>query len=127
MNTRNDDPAGIRLEPASPAASRLGLKRWLRRVLLGALWAVGLLRLWRFLHRHHVAVLMLHGVMEDDGQHEWRPLRSRLPLRDLDRYLGYLARWYTFVSSDVTGTDVGRVRDIMSCRSQLDEDHYCGR
>jgi peptidoglycan/xylan/chitin deacetylase (PgdA/CDA1 family) len=100
MTRANDNSTETVLDPGSTAAGKPGWKRRLRRVLLRALWVVGLLRLWRFVHRHHVAVLMIHGVMEDDGQQKWRPLRSRLPLHDLDRCLAYLARWHTFVSSD---------------------------
>jgi peptidoglycan/xylan/chitin deacetylase (PgdA/CDA1 family) len=96
----NDAAARADFDPASSAAGKPGLKRRLRGMLLAVLWAAGLLRLWRFAHRHHVAVLMIHGVMEDDGQQRWQPLRSRLPLQDLDRYLGHLARWHTFVSSE---------------------------
>lgn len=98
---RNDSSVDeVGLEPPCLARGRLGWKRWLRRVLLAGLWVIGLMRLWRLLHRHHVTILMVHGVMEDNGQQKWRPLRPRLSPRDLDRYLGYLARWYTFISSD---------------------------
>ena len=75
-------------------------KRRFRVALLALMGLTGLLWLWRFVHRGCVGVLMIHGVMEDDGRQEWVPLRPRLSPQELDRYLGHLSCWYRFISVD---------------------------
>ena len=78
--------------PAAPmSARRLGLSllRW-----------TGLMRLWRFRHRHHVIILYTHGVVDSRPAQAWVPLRSQLALDRLDAALRRLARHYRFISLD---------------------------
>src|SRR5512135_543483 len=60
----------------------------------------GLLWLWRYLHRHDVIVLMIHGTMDGDTPSTWKPLRDRLSPKHLDKVLRVLAQRYRFVSLD---------------------------
>src|SRR4051812_40637037 len=60
----------------------------------------GLLWLWRFLHRRHITILMVHGVMDTEQPTSWVPLRPQLSRRTLDDALCRLSRYYRFVSLD---------------------------
>jgi len=68
----------------------------------------GLLWLWRYLHRDHVIVLMIHGTMDGDTPSTWRPLRDRLSPKHLDKVLRVLAPRYRFVSLDEAVAIVAR-------------------
>ena len=76
---------------------------WLLMRWSGVLW------LWRFLHRKHVTILMLHGVMDTEQTNVWTPLRSHLSRQALDGALRVLSRYYQFVSlSDAVDMITGR-------------------
>jgi peptidoglycan/xylan/chitin deacetylase (PgdA/CDA1 family) len=60
----------------------------------------GVLSVWRFLHRHSIVILTIHGVGADDGQATWVPLRARLSPDRLDYTLKVLRRRYRFVSME---------------------------
>ena len=60
-------------------------------------WA-GITRLFQFFHRKHIVVLMIHGVMDDQDNLSWRPLRPFLSRQKLDEYLMVLSRRYHFIS-----------------------------
>lgn len=73
----------------------------------------GLLWLWRYMHRDHVIVLMIHGTMDGDTPSSWTPLRDRLSPKQLDKVLRVLSPRYRFVSLDeaveiVTGKRLSR-------------------
>ena len=72
----------------------------MRRLILTLLHVAGVTRLWRWWHRKHVTILMMHGVLEEVGARSWAPLRPSLPRRQLDRCLRILASRYRFVSLD---------------------------
>lgn len=85
--------------PARPShgeAGSIGLRGWVWEALR---WT-GILPLWRFLHRHEVVILMLHGVMDTKEPTAWVPLRPQLSRRRFERTLRVLARHYEFVSLD---------------------------
>lgn len=73
------------------------MRHHLRQSILFLMRHSGLIGLFRFLHRHQIVILMLHGVMDERANSSWRPLRPFLPPRELDRYLRVLSRWYHFV------------------------------
>jgi peptidoglycan/xylan/chitin deacetylase (PgdA/CDA1 family) len=72
----------------------------MRRLVLTLLHVAGITRLWRWWHRNHITILMVHGVLEDVGALAWAPLRPSLPRRQLERCLRVLASRYRFVSLD---------------------------
>jgi peptidoglycan/xylan/chitin deacetylase (PgdA/CDA1 family) len=74
----------------------MGLRQWVWEVFR---WT-GVLRLWRFLHRREIVILMLHGVMDAQEPAAWMPLRPQLSRRRFQRTLRILARHYQFVSLD---------------------------
>jgi peptidoglycan/xylan/chitin deacetylase (PgdA/CDA1 family) len=65
----------------------------------GVRWS-GLLWLWRYIHRSHVIVLMIHGTMDGDSASTWTPLRDRVSPKHLEKVLRVLAPRYRFVSLD---------------------------
>lgn len=56
--------------------------------------------LWHVMHRSHVIVLMIHGVVDSSHQTIWRPLRQQLSVDKLDRGLATLAKHYQFITMD---------------------------
>ncbi len=66
---------------------------------LAVRWS-GLLWLWRYMHRHHVIILMVHGTMDGDSPSDWTPLRDRISPKHLDKVLRVLAPRYRFVPLD---------------------------
>lgn len=64
---------------------------------------------WRFLHRHDVIIIGVHGVMEANGSTLWTPLRSQFSPRRLEECLRMLSKHYRFVSlDDALGMLAGR-------------------
>lgn len=62
---------------------------------------LGVLRLWRWRHRHAVLILTVHGVVDEGAPAgTWRPLRQRLGAARLDACLTALKSVYTFVPLD---------------------------
>lgn len=70
----------------------------MKRFFLLLLHWVGLLWLWRFLHRNEIIILKLHGVMDDGEATEWTPLRPQLPKIQLEKVISQLSKYYQFVS-----------------------------
>ena len=69
-----------------------------RRLILTLLYRSGALWLWRLWHRHSVIILTVHGVVDENREHQWRPLRRRLSLQQLDTTLGLVGKHYRFIS-----------------------------
>lgn len=65
--------------------------------LLLAYWT-GTLWLWRFLHRHQITILTVHGVMDTGESTSWVPLRPQLSRRTLEDNVRHLSQYYHFVS-----------------------------
>lgn len=59
-----------------------------------------LFQLWRQLHRQHIIIFMVHGVVDYRYQTTWRPLRRQLTVENLDSGLAALSQYYRFVSLD---------------------------
>ena len=60
---------------------------------------IGVVRLFQWIHRKQIVILMVHGVMDDHDGMLWKPLRPQLPPARLDEYLKVLSKRYHFVSS----------------------------
>lgn len=69
-----------------------------RRFVLILLRWIGILRLFQFLHRNQIAILTVHGVMDDRDSSLWKPLRRRLSRDELEDYLKALSKRYRFIS-----------------------------
>lgn len=52
------------------------------------------------MHRHHITIFMIHGVVEPLNQKSWRPLRHQLSVQNLSKGLHALSKYYHFVSMD---------------------------
>ncbi len=71
---------------------------YLRQFAFKAAFYTGIIRVFQFLHRNHIAILMIHGVMDDTDNPLWKPLRPRLSRDKLEEYLRILSRRYNFIS-----------------------------
>jgi peptidoglycan/xylan/chitin deacetylase (PgdA/CDA1 family) len=74
------------------------VRRYLRQSILFLMRLTGLIRLFRFLHRRQIVILMIHGVMDEEDRPSWTPLWRRVSRNRLDEYLRVLSRRYRFVS-----------------------------
>ncbi len=70
----------------------------LRRIALRLMGWLGLIRLFQFIHRHDVVILMIHGVMDDRDNPSWIPLRPQLSREKLEAHLEAISKRYHFVS-----------------------------
>lgn len=61
---------------------------------------LGFVWMWRYTRRYRVNILMVHGVMDESVPSTWKPLRSQLSRRQLDRVLKLLSQHYNFISLD---------------------------
>jgi peptidoglycan/xylan/chitin deacetylase (PgdA/CDA1 family) len=85
----------------------------------GALWT------WRFLHRHDLIILTVHGVMDADAGTGWSPLRPQLSRQRLAEYLRVLSRHYRFVSlADAVDMLAGRAPGRPYCVVVTFDDGY---
>jgi O-antigen/teichoic acid export membrane protein/peptidoglycan/xylan/chitin deacetylase (PgdA/CDA1 family) len=86
-------------QPTRPAShDNVRPTRLLWKVVLDACWLLGPLRLWRWLHRHEVTIVTIHGVMDRHTPAAWAPLRPQLSPATLERSLRILTRHYRVVS-----------------------------
>jgi peptidoglycan/xylan/chitin deacetylase (PgdA/CDA1 family) len=69
-----------------------------RKIVLGLMRWIGVVRLLQWIHRRQIVILMVHGVMDDHDKMSWKPLRPRLSPARLEEYLKVLSRRYRFVS-----------------------------
>ncbi len=70
-------------------------------LVLSALKATGVFRLWQYWHRNSINILMVHGTMSPDlGRTTWTPLRPQTDPRILEESLRILSDFYHFVSLD---------------------------
>ncbi len=59
---------------------------------------MGIIRLFQFARRKQIAILTIHGVMDDQDYPGWKPLRPQLSRTKLGDYLRVLSKTYRFVS-----------------------------
>lgn len=59
---------------------------------------LGFIRLFQFINRNKIIILMIHGVMDINDNSLWVPLQLRLSREHLDLYLRELSKHYHFIS-----------------------------
>ncbi len=70
----------------------------LRQLIIVVMRWLGVIRLCQFIRRKQVVILTIHGVMDDQNNPVWKPLRPQLSRSKLEEYLRVLSRRYRFVS-----------------------------
>jgi peptidoglycan/xylan/chitin deacetylase (PgdA/CDA1 family) len=96
-----------------------------RRAIGWVLRWVGALWTWRFLHRHDLIILTVHGVMDAHTRTVWTPLRPQLPRQRLAECLRVLSCHYRFVSlTDAVDMLAGRVPARPYCAVLTFDDGY---
>jgi len=73
-------------------------RKCVRELSLFLLCWTGILRFWRFLRRHQIVFLTIHGVMDAADNATWEPFRRRLSPDKLADYMRVLSKCYRFVS-----------------------------
>ena len=76
------------------------IKRLIKKSIIDYLSLFGILNYLHYKNRHKITVLMLHGVMEQNENVNWEPLRKQLPPSELARILGILSTNYQFITID---------------------------
>lgn len=95
------------------------------RLLQKIITATGLLRLWRFVMRKRVVILYLHGVMDDEVDSSWSPLRRQYSRQQLRQALRLLSKSYNFVSIDTARKMLaGEVSPMERCMVLTFDDGY---
>jgi peptidoglycan/xylan/chitin deacetylase (PgdA/CDA1 family) len=56
--------------------------------------------LWTWVKRNEIVILTLHGVMDENADTSWQPLRTQYPTTTLRKALSTLTRYYKFVTLD---------------------------
>lgn len=64
------------------------------------LFYTGLFWCWRFLNKNKLTILMVHGVVDHNKAHQWRPLWSRIGVDHFEKVIALLAKYYHFVTLD---------------------------
>src|SRR5712692_7836711 len=84
----------------------------MRMIVLFLMRWSGVMRLWRFVYRHRVIILTIHGVMDQTESTSWSPLRAQLPPERLEACIRLLSRHYRFVTlQDAVEMVIGQRRD----------------
>jgi peptidoglycan/xylan/chitin deacetylase (PgdA/CDA1 family) len=76
------------------------MQYYLRQLTLILMRWLGLIRLFQYTHRNQIVIIMIHGVMDEQDNPSWVPLRPQLSRKKLDEYLRILSKRYNFVSLD---------------------------
>jgi peptidoglycan/xylan/chitin deacetylase (PgdA/CDA1 family) len=85
----------------------------------------GVVRAWRQTHRHSIAILAAHGVMDDGDEAAWRPLWARTHVEQLERVLRLLMPHYEFVPlSEAVQMLRGEVEPRRHCMALTFDDGY---
>lgn len=69
----------------------------MRSLIFTFLNLAGLIKLFRFIHRNAVTILMLHGVMDEEIPSTWVPLRPQVSRKQLHSTLKILSNYYSFI------------------------------
>ena len=103
----------------------VSMRKVIRRVFCHLMRWSGGIRLWRFLFRNRVMILMIHGVMDEESGAEWTPLVQRLPRQKLDERIGALSRHYEFISlQEAANMIAGRIPIRRNCLVLTFDDGY---
>jgi len=79
------------------------VRRYLKESLLFLMRWIGIIRLLQFVHRNKILIWTIHGVMDDEDNPSWEPLRPQLSRKKLDEYMRILSKRYNFVSEMLQG------------------------
>jgi peptidoglycan/xylan/chitin deacetylase (PgdA/CDA1 family) len=74
------------------------LRFYLRKIFIFMIDLLGFVRLFQLIHRNKIIILLIHGVMDEQDNTLWQPLRPRLSPGNLEKYLQVISRYYHFVS-----------------------------
>jgi len=74
------------------------MRSYIRQLILVFLRWLGVIRIYQFVHRNEIVILMIHGVMDEVNDQAWIPLRPQLSRKKLDDYLRFLSKRYNFMS-----------------------------
>jgi peptidoglycan/xylan/chitin deacetylase (PgdA/CDA1 family) len=74
------------------------MRFYLRKLFILLMRWIGIIRLFQFIYRNQIVILMIHGVMDERDNPSWVPLRPRLSRKKLEEDLWILSRRYRFVS-----------------------------
>lgn len=85
------------------------MRYYFRQLVLIVMRWLGIIRMFQFIRRNQIIILMIHGVMDDCDNPAWKPLRPQLSRGGLNEYLKILSRRYHFISlSDAVEMIKGR-------------------
>lgn len=71
---------------------------FIKKIYLSLIHHLGMYRAFQLFARHQITILYVHGIMEDQDDSLWTPLRSQLSPRQLSHSLAVLSQRYTFIS-----------------------------
>ena len=92
------------------------ISKLIKTIIFSFIRFSGILRIWIYLNRNKINILMLHGVMDTDIDSSWNPLWNRVSRAKIDRCLGMLSRYYKFISFD-------DAVDMLSGKKKMEQ--YC--
>jgi peptidoglycan/xylan/chitin deacetylase (PgdA/CDA1 family) len=84
-----------------------------KSIVFQILQTAGVIHLIRRANRNTVAILMLHGVMDEGIPHSWVPLRPQISRTQLRRGLKILSRYYRFIGLE-------QAIEMLSGRAQVE-------
>jgi len=73
------------------------MRYWFRRLAITLLYRMGIIRLYQFARRNRIAIVTIHGVMDELDRPSWKPLRPQLARAKFEQYLRILSKHYRFV------------------------------
>jgi len=74
------------------------MRLFLRQLILFLMRNAGIIRIFQFILRNRIAILTIHGVMDERENPSWKPLRPQLSRDKLEEYLSVLSKRYHFIS-----------------------------
>jgi len=74
------------------------MRLFLRQLILFLMRNAGIIRIFQFILRNRIAILTIHGVMDERDNPSWKPLRPQLSRDKLEEYLSVLSKRYHFIS-----------------------------
>ena len=74
------------------------MRFYVRKLFILLMRWIGIIRLFQFIYRNQIVILMIHGVMDERDKPSWKPLRPQLSRNKLEEYLRVLSKRYRFIS-----------------------------
>lgn len=88
----------VRIKNKFAPLRQTSIKGYLRSCIATCMWWTGIIRLFQYVHRNEIVIWTIHGVMDDQDNPSWKPLRPQLSRKKLDEYLQVLSKRYHFIS-----------------------------